>query len=215
MARPSNTDERRAQITGALLRVMARRGYDGASVADIARAARLTPGLVHYHFDNKREILLAALADLVTRHRVRLDARLAEAGDDPAAQAEAFIDFHLGLGADADPEALACWILLSGEALRDAKVRDAFAHALQGMVARIGAVIARGVELRAFACDAVDAAASALVAVIHGYFVLAATARDVIPKGTAASSAKRMAEGLLRPARPFAARAPATKRARP
>jgi len=67
MARPSNTDERRLQIMGALVKVMAKRGYDGASVADIARAARLTPGLVHYHFKNKQEILLAALRDLVAR----------------------------------------------------------------------------------------------------------------------------------------------------
>jgi TetR/AcrR family transcriptional repressor of bet genes len=51
--------------------------------------------------------------------------------------------------------------------------------------------------------DAIDAAASALVATIQGYFVLAATARSLIPKGSAASSTKKMAEGLLRPARPF------------
>ena len=36
---------------------MAKRGYDGASVADIAKAARLTPGLVHYHFKNKQELI--------------------------------------------------------------------------------------------------------------------------------------------------------------
>jgi hypothetical protein len=37
--------------------------------------------------------------------------------------------------------------------------------------------------------------------------VLAATARSVIPKGSAAASAKRMAEGLLRPTRSFSAEA--------
>jgi TetR/AcrR family transcriptional repressor of bet genes len=115
MARPSNTDERRLQIMGALVKVMARRGYDGASVADIARSARLTPGLVHYHFKNKQEILLAALRDLVARRDASLEARLGEAAGDAVAELTAFIDFHLGLGADADPEALACWILLSGE----------------------------------------------------------------------------------------------------
>src|SRR6185295_16459726 len=103
MPRPSNTDERRAQITGALIKVMARRGYDGAAITDVARAERLTPGLVHYHFDNKREILLAALAELVTRHQARLELRLTAAAGDPAAELAAFIDFHLGLGADADP----------------------------------------------------------------------------------------------------------------
>jgi TetR/AcrR family transcriptional repressor of bet genes len=47
------------------------------------------------------------------------------------------------------------------------------------------------------------AAASALVAAIQGYLVLAATARSVIPRGSAATSTKRMAEGLLRPSRPL------------
>lgn len=201
MARPSNTRERQRQITGALMKVMAKRGYDGASIADIAKAARLTPGLVHYHFENKQQILLAALRELVARHDARLDARLGEAGDDPVAQVAAFIDFHLGLGADADAEALACWILLSGEALREPKVRVEFGKALEGTAARIAAVIQRGIEQKLFTCDSVEAAASALVATLQGYFVLAATARSLIPRGSAAASTKRMASGLLRPAR--------------
>ena len=203
MARPSNTDERRLQISGALIKVMAKRGYDGASVSDIAKAAGLTPGLVHYHFKNKQEILLAALRDLVVRRDASLDARLSAAAGDPIAELSAFIDFHLGLGADADPEALACWILLSGEALREPRVRAKFEDALQVRMARLADVIRRGVAQRAFTCARVDEAASALVALIQGYFVLAASARKTIPRGSAATSAKRMAEGLLRPTRPF------------
>lgn len=203
MARPSNTDERRFQITSALVKVMARRGYDGASVADIAKTARLTPGLVHYHFDNKQEILLEALRDLVARHDTRLEERLGQAGGDPIAELVAAIDFHLGLGADADPDALACWVLISGEALREPKVRTNFERAVHGMVARLAHVIRRGVERGVFKCDRIDDAAAAIFALIQGYFVLAATARTTIPRGSAAASAKRMAEGLLRPTRPF------------
>jgi len=204
MARPSNTQERRAQITTALVKVMSKRGFDGASITDIARAARLTPGLVHYHFKNKQEILLAALQELVGRHDTRLSARLESSGGDPIAEVAAFIDFHLGLGADADPEALACWILLSGEALRDSKVRSAFARSLEQTASLLAGMICRGVEQKLFVCDSIEAAASALVATIQGYFVLAATARTVIPKGSAATSTKRMAEGLLRPVRRLA-----------
>src|SRR5215471_5424113 len=203
MARPSNTEQRRAQITGGLLKVMAKRGYDGASIGDIAKAARLTPGLVHYHFDNKQEILLAALHELVARHTSNLERRLAEADGDPAAEVAAFIDVHLGLGADADPEALACWILISGEALRDSMIRAEFARALTSIAERLAAILRRGVEQRTFKCEAPAEAAGALVATIQGYFVLAATARDVIPRGSAARSACRMAEALLHPTRPL------------
>ena len=185
------------------MRVMAKRGYDGASIADIAKAAHLTPGLVHYHFKSKQEILLAALHDLVSHHDARLETAFSKVGGDPAGEIAAFIDFHLGLGADADPEALACWVLLSGEALRENKVRVEFEKALEATVARVGEVIRRGVETQTFACDDASAAASALVAVVQGYFVMAATARKAIPKGSAARSARSMAEGLLRPARPL------------
>jgi TetR/AcrR family transcriptional repressor of bet genes len=197
MARPSNTEQRRAQITAALLKVMARRGYDKASIADIAKAARLSPGLVHYHFKNKQEILLAALDELVARHDEGLEQRLGEATGDPKREIDAFIDFHLGRGADADPEALACWVLLSGEALRDAKVRGPFERALGNTTARAARIIRSGVDQGAFECDSIKAAASALVATIQGYFVLAASARSLIPRGSAAASLRSMADGLL------------------
>ena len=197
MARPSNTAERRAQITAALVKVMAKQGYDGASIGDVAKAARLSPGLVHYHFKSKQDILLAVLDDLAVRHLAGLDLRLAAAGNDPRAALGAFIDFHLGLGADADPERLACWILLSAEALRTPKVRVRFAKALEAIQTRLVGLIQGGVEQRVFACPAVEAAASALLATIQGYFVLAATARPLIPSGSAARTTQRMADGLL------------------
>jgi TetR/AcrR family transcriptional repressor of bet genes len=197
MARPSNTEVRRTQIAHGLMKVMARRGYDGASIADVAAAARLTPGVVHYHFKDKREILLAALGELAARHQSKLSVALERAKGDARKEVEAFIDFHLGLGADADPQALACWILLSGEALREAKVRAEYEKALSAIVARLTAAIRRGVDQGVFGCEDAQAASSALVATIHGYFVLAATARALIPRGSAADAAKRMAAGLL------------------
>jgi TetR/AcrR family transcriptional repressor of bet genes len=197
MSRPSNSDARREQISDALIRVMATRGYDGASIADIAKVAGLTPGLVHYHFDTKREILLLALERLVERHLTGLDVRLTSAAGNALAELHAFIDFHLGLGADSDPEALACWILLSGEAMRDATVQAELERALRATRERLSGLIARGVEQQAFRCERVDAAASALVATIQGYFMLAGAARSLIPKGSAACCAKLMAAGLL------------------
>lgn len=203
MARPSNSPERRTQIAAALVKVMARHGYDGSSVADVARAARLAPGLVHYHYKNKQEILIQALRQLAGRHEERLAARLDAGRDDPAWQVAAFIDLHLGLGADADPEALHCWILLSGEALRERKVQVEYEKVTRGLHARLTRSIVRGVEQGAFRCDAPEAAASALIAAVQGYFVLAGAARSLIPRGSAAACTKRMAEGLLRPARPL------------
>lgn len=197
MPRPPNTDERRAQIVGGLIRVMAKRGYDGASVTEIARAAELTPGLIHYHFKNKQEILLAALGDLVARHEERLDEYLAKAPQSSPGQLAAFIDVHLGLGAKADPDGLACWIVISGEALRQPEVQKHFTAAISMLVKRLETIIEAGRDSDAFADVSPAEASAAIVAAIQGYFVLAAVARELVPRGSALRSALKMAEGLL------------------
>lgn len=205
MGRTSNTDARRAQIVDGLASAMAKHGYDGAPIADIARHANLAPGLVHYHFKNKLEILIELVRKLGADHAAALDAALA-AADAPPAQVVAFIDVHLGLGAHADERALACWVLATAEALRDKRVRAEVERVLAGLTQRLTAIIEAGVQQRMFGCEAPRAAAGALVALVQGYFTVAATARELIPTGSAAASALQMATGLLQPRRPFTAK---------
>ena len=197
MARPSNTAERRVQIARALLTVMARTGYTGAAVTDIAKLAKLAPGLVHYHFKNKLEILLVAIDELEADYKTRLDARLAAAGGVPERELRAFIDAHLRLGREADPGALACWIDVSGESLREPRVRKAFARVLSRAAARLADIVRRGAASGKFRCAEPEVAAAAIVAAIQGYFVLGATARELVPRGSAARSTYAMCEGLL------------------
>ena len=92
MPRPSQARERRAQLIAALMRLLSERGYAGASVASIAREAKLAPGLVHYYFGSKQEILLELLESIRAAILVRRDERLARAGDDPRAKLFALTD---------------------------------------------------------------------------------------------------------------------------
>lgn len=200
MPRASNTDERRRQIARAFVKVMAHHGYDGASIAEVARRAKLAPGLVHYHFENKLEILLAATRELLAEHAGLLDAELrraAGATGDPAAELAAFLDVHLGLGAHSNPDALAFWVQLGGEAQRQRKVRAELAAALGATAERLTEILRRGAARRVFRCADPAAAAAALLALVEGYFSLATTARPLVPAGSAAGCAARMAEGLL------------------
>jgi len=199
MPRPTNTAERRAQIARGLLGVMAKRGYDGASINDIARRARVAPGIVHYHFSSKLEILVEAVRALTAGHADRVERALAE----PAGAWQdlvTLIELHLDLK-HADPSQLACWIQIAGEALRHAAVRAELEAALAGLADRFAAVIARGVAAGELACEAPAAAAAALTATIQGYFLVAATASAVIPRGSAATTAVVMAEALVAPRR--------------
>jgi len=197
MARPSNTAERRVQIARALLEVMARTGYAGAAVSDVAKRAKVAPGLVHYHFKNKLEILLVAIDELENDYLGGLDVRLIRAKGEPNRELRAFIDAHLRIGKDADPVALACWIDVSGEALREPRVKKAFARVLSRSKERLGDILRRGVASGHFGCADPEAAAAAILATIQGYFVLGATARELVPRGSAALATAAMCEGLV------------------
>lgn len=58
-------DARRRQILEAARRLYAERAYDEVSLAELARAAGVTRGLLHHYFGSKREIFLAVMRDSV------------------------------------------------------------------------------------------------------------------------------------------------------
>ncbi len=192
MARPSNTEERRQQIVEGLLRVMAERGYERASIGEIAKAAGLSSGLVHYHFTDKQEILLTLVEQLAARARARVKVKLERVKGGARAQVEAFLEAFLATGEGADPASVAAWVTISAEAVRQPEVRAAYEKVvradLEHLEELVGVVIGR---------RRAKAVAAGLFAAVQGYFVLAAAAPDVIPAGSAASTVKRMAAGLL------------------
>lgn len=65
--RPSNRDERYAQVMQALTRTVARFGLEGASLSSIAKEAGMTRPLVRHHLGNRDEIL-TALQGYVLEH---------------------------------------------------------------------------------------------------------------------------------------------------
>jgi AcrR family transcriptional regulator len=56
------TSDTRERIVAAAFRSLAEHGYEAATVKDIAHEAGVAPGLVHYYFETKEELLLAAIA---------------------------------------------------------------------------------------------------------------------------------------------------------
>jgi TetR/AcrR family transcriptional regulator, transcriptional repressor of bet genes len=202
MGRPSNTDQRRAEIVDALLSVMARTGYDNATIAAIAREAGLTSGLLHYHFENKQAILVALVERLVVGLEERVRSRLEAAGSEPRRRLprrrlHAFIDAHVALDADADPRAVAAWVVVAAEAVRQSDVRRLYGRQIKTTLERLTSLIAAC--LRAEKRDARSAAsiAAATLSAIEGAYMLSASAPGILPKGYAAPSLRKMVDGLL------------------
>jgi AcrR family transcriptional regulator len=54
-------DERISRIINAAIKVLAAKGYDNATIADIADAAGISRGLPHYYFKDKEDLVIKAL----------------------------------------------------------------------------------------------------------------------------------------------------------
>lgn len=85
-------DIRRQQIIEATIAVIGRKGYAGTRLADVARQAKVSYGVVGFYFNTKDELLLATLQWLADEYtRVWRDA-VARAGPSPAERLRAIID---------------------------------------------------------------------------------------------------------------------------
>lgn len=196
MGRPPNTDERRGQIADAMARVAARTGYERASVQEIAREAGLAPGLVHYHFRRKLDVLLAMQEGLAAAHRERVERWLSRA-DAPEGRVRAFVDCHLARGAEEDPAALACWIALTAEAMREPEVRAGYDRAARGLIERLLVEVRADLAARGGDPRRARGAATAVFAAIQGYYALHGASPGIIPRGSAAPAVHALAGALL------------------
>ena len=57
--RKATRDVRRQQLIEATIKVLGQKGYAATTVADVARAAGLSTGIVIFHFDSKDQLLAA------------------------------------------------------------------------------------------------------------------------------------------------------------
>jgi TetR/AcrR family transcriptional regulator, transcriptional repressor of bet genes len=188
MPRKPNTEVRRQQIVDGLLRTIAGQGYTGATIQAIASASGLAPGLVHYHFRDKREILVTLVEQLTAYASQRFQAR-ATTSAGAEGRLRAYIDARLAYGSDANPDAVAAWVMIGAEAVRDPDVREVYQRAVRQEMSLIRKL------LRAYLVESgrrvrkLDALAAALLAFVEGVFVLASNARAIVPTGFAADMA--------------------------
>jgi len=64
MARKKMGDTRRPQILEGLLQAVAERGFGACNMSDVAEAAGVSRGILHYYFKNKDEMIAALVAHL-------------------------------------------------------------------------------------------------------------------------------------------------------
>ncbi|MEA2421623.1 MAG: hypothetical protein QOF55_722 [Thermoleophilaceae bacterium] len=87
------TDERRRQLLEAGARVFTERSYDDASMAEVARAAGISKGLLYHYFPSKRDLFVATLEAAAADLR---ELTQPDPGLPPAQQLVNALDAYLG-----------------------------------------------------------------------------------------------------------------------
>jgi AcrR family transcriptional regulator len=94
---PSRGELKRKQILDAAARVVARRGYAGAMLSEVAEEAGTQPGSLYYHFDSRETLIEEVLQEGVTLSFARARAVLDELPSNSSAlqRLEAALRAHL------------------------------------------------------------------------------------------------------------------------
>ena len=87
MGRKSNAPQRRDQITWALYDCLASKGHEKVTIKEIAAQASLPPGVIHYYFKSKDEIISTLAQAIVEKYSQKLEERLSRTADTLKSQA--------------------------------------------------------------------------------------------------------------------------------
>ena len=197
MARPSNTGHRRQEIVNGLMQAMADKGYEKASIQSIAKAAGLSPGLIHYHFKTKQEILIALIHQISEQAAQRFTL-LADAAGNAQQQLDAYIDAALALGDGSNPEAVTAWVIIGAEAVRIEEVRALYQQIIRQHSQQLGELLQQAAAENGMTLNPSQTAdiAAFVIASIEGSYQLATTAPAANP-GYAARLLKQALTGML------------------
>ncbi len=95
VSRDGGEANRRRHVLDAAAALMARQGYEGASMRNIARAAGVQPASIYYFFSSKEELLVAAYEEGVNGILASVE-RAVAAGGGPWRRLERAAAAHLG-----------------------------------------------------------------------------------------------------------------------
>ena len=158
---------RRAEIVRATIRCLARDGYSGLTMKKVAREAKVSQGILHYYYADKRAILVAALETVTADLDRRVAVAQSREGRDARARLLALVGACLRLAV----EERAFWIVFVefwGEMMHDRRLREINAALYARTRRLIGAVVAQGIRSGAFRRTDVLRAAAVILGLVDG-----------------------------------------------
>jgi AcrR family transcriptional regulator len=127
--RDERKEETRAELVAAAGRVFARRGFHGASVEEIARAAGYSTGAIYWHFAGKDDLFLAVYEAFAAGLASDVEEIFAHGGGDLSGRAREAADRWMAR-VEREPEFLILAHEFLVHAWREPELRQAFEHRL-------------------------------------------------------------------------------------
>jgi AcrR family transcriptional regulator len=132
--------ETRKKLIDAALVVAARDGLGETNVKSIAREAGVTPGLLHYHFASKDDVLFAAVERAGTNYVAALDAILEDASVELVL--DSYLDFARRSLSEHRP-LFALRLALAVRAINEPALAERLARGDMEIVGRLATILAR------------------------------------------------------------------------
>src|SRR5258706_11913845 len=147
MARPRSTVlVSRERVFAAAAAEFAARGYAGANVDRIARAARVNKAMIYYHFKSKAALYREILRDMFEAVAVRVSAA-AQAPAEPAQKVRAFVD-AIAIEAEARPHFPPIWFREIAEG--GAHLDETTVASMSGIIKSLGGIVREGIAAGRF-----------------------------------------------------------------
>ena len=136
----------RQRLLTAAAAEFAARGFAGASVDRIARAARVNKAMIYYHFRSKAALYRVILRDMFEAVAAGV-ARVAQATADPADKIRGFVD-AIAVEAEARPHFPPIWFREIAEG--GAHLDSATLASMSGIIKSLGGIVREGIAAGRF-----------------------------------------------------------------
>ena len=168
--RTASRATRRQQLIDATMKCIARKGMGSTTLADVAKEAGLSQGIVNLHFRSKDNLLSETLRFLADEYRSRFEKALERAGRDPAERLLALmeLDFKPSI---CDPRKLGVWFAYWGEVRSQPtyrKICEEFDTYYDEVIQQLCAAI---IEDGGYRSISAEAAANALMSMTNGLWL--------------------------------------------
>ncbi len=169
MARKRMGDTRRRQILDGLLEAVAKRGLQNCNMSDVAEAAGVSRGILHYYFKNKHEMIGALVAYLRDSNLMEFKSYMDEI-DDPLDRLKASLWYPIQAFGPSGAALAKVWIEFWGLAAHHSEVQKFILDVQGALRDHFRQIVELGVERKEFLPDIhPERTASIILAALEGF----------------------------------------------